>query len=132
MPTSFPDIRCPPGFEAYALNKKKNREFSIVCQAIIDRNVFVVEALLENIDINLQIEAKETFLSVAVDLGREEIMALLVQKGANYNLLEEEDRKKFIPFLLKIFRHGLGSFLTQMKKEREEENRKLLKGLSWW
>jgi hypothetical protein len=137
MPTSFPvdsvpAVRCPPGFEAHALEKKKRREFAVVCQAIIDRNVFAVDALLENIDVNLQGDANETFLSVAVALDREEIMALLVQKGANYSLLDEEDKKKFIPFLLKIFRHGLENFLEQKRKEREKARREFLEEISWW
>jgi len=100
-------VSWPPGLKDYALLKKKRREFALLCQAIHDNDVDRVDYFLEGIDVNVQGDTNETLLRVALDLNREKIMALLVSRGADYNLLDEEDKKKFIPFLLKIFSRDL-------------------------
>jgi hypothetical protein len=125
-------VHWPPGLKDYVLLKKKRQDFALLCQAIHDNNLDLIDYFLEGFDVNCQGDTNETLLSVALALNREEIMALLVSRGADYNLLDEEDKKKFIPFLLKIFSRGLGNFLVEKKKEREGAKRKFIEDMFNW
>jgi hypothetical protein len=94
--------------------------------AILDGNIALIEYFInvENTNVNVRgIHFADTPLSIALALDHEEIIAILVVHGADYSMLNEEDRRKLVPILLKIFNYGPENFIEQKRKEREERER---------
>lgn len=102
--------------------------------AVGDGNVRMVENLIERVDVDATSCCcpDATPLAIAVERDDREIVALLINHGANYKLLDEETRERFIPILLEISLCGINKYIEKKKKERKVAEDKLVsKGASW-